>query len=192
MKYRLIAIAALLSGVVSVTSCIDPDQTQDVIIQNDLAAIEKYIEENTLPTAKEYADPVEGFYMFWETSVDTTLNDQILRLDTVKMNYTGKLLSNTVFDSSFEQVAKDNGIYNAQRKYEPMTTPLGVQDPVTGAGLIFGFEYAASLMKPGEKATVIFRSGWGYGGQIQERIPANSPLVFELELLEVKNGPNHK
>lgn len=185
MKYRLIAFAALLLGAASVLSCIDPDQTHEVIIQNDLAAIEKYIDENTLPTAKEHADPAEGFYMFWETSVDTTLNNQIFKLDTVKMNYTGKLLSNKIFDSSIEQIAKENGIYNAQRKYVPLEKALGT-------GLIFGFEYAASLMKPGEKATVIFRSGWGYGGQAQDRIPANSPLVFELELLEVKNGPNHK
>lgn len=185
MKYRLIAFAALLFGAASFVSCIDPDQSQEIIFQNDLVAIKEYVEETPLPSAKEFADETEGFYMFWETSVDPAVNNQILRLDTVRVNYTGKLLSNTVFDSSIEQVAKDNNVYNSQRTYGPMRTPLGT-------GLIFGFEYATSLMRPGEKAIVVFRSAWGYGNSEQARIPANSPLVFELELLEVKNGPNHQ
>lgn len=185
MKYRIPAFASLLLAVVTLVSCIDPDQSQEVIFQNDLKAIEEYIAETPLPGAKEFAIETEGIYMFWEVSVDPEVNDSILRLDTVTVNYTGKLLNNTVFDTSIEQVAKDNNIHNTQRKYEPMTATLG-------GSLISGFEYATSLMREGEKATVIFPSALGYGSQSQSRIPANSPLVFEIELLEVKNGPNHQ
>ncbi|MBN7809602.1 FKBP-type peptidyl-prolyl cis-trans isomerase [Algoriphagus sp. H41] len=185
MNYRFSAFASLLLAVVSLVSCIDPDQSQEIIFQNDLKAIEEYLEDNTLPTAKEFSVPSDGIYMFWETSVAPTVNDQILRLDTVKVNYTGRLLTNKVFDSSIEQVAKDNGVYNSQRNYAPMRTALGV-------GLISGFEYATSLMRVGEKATVIFPSHLGYGSSGQNNIPPNSPLIFEIELLEVTNGPNHQ
>jgi hypothetical protein len=46
MNYRLIAFAALLLGAISVVSCVDPDQTQEVILEKDKQAIEKYISEN--------------------------------------------------------------------------------------------------------------------------------------------------
>jgi hypothetical protein len=185
MKYRLFAIAALLLGAASVVSCIDPDQSQEVIFQDDKKAIKEYISENPLPLNKQYSDDISALYMFWEVSVDPTVNNNILRADTVKLNYTGKTLDNKIFDSSIEQVAKDAGVYVASRKYGPLTAPLI-------GGFIPGFEFATSLMRPGEKAIVIFPSMLGYGSQAQKDIPANSPLIFELELLEVKNGPNHQ
>lgn len=185
MNYRLIAFAALLLGTASLVSCIDSDQTEEVILVENKEAIEKYILENSLSGVKEYKEVEEGFYMFWEVSVDTTLN-RIKSLDTVTVNYTGKLLNNSVFDSSKEQVAKDNGVYNSQRSYTPLKFPLG-----TGKGAIIGFEFATSLMKKGEKATVIFPSRLGYGSQGSNNIPPKSPLIFELELLEIKKGPNH-
>jgi len=46
------------------------------------------------------------------------------------------------------------------------------------------------MMHPGEKATVIFPSRLGYGTQANGTIPPNSPLIFELELLQVAKGPN--
>ncbi len=188
MNYRLIASAALIFGAASFVSCIDPDQTQEVIFQNDLAAIEEYIAENPLPGAKEFSIETEGIYMFWEVSVDPEVNDQILRYDTVTVNYTGKLLDNTVFDTSVEQVAKDNDIFNSSKTYEPLELWLGSSTK----GAISGFEYATSLMRVGEKATVIFPSRLGYGSYPPQGIPVNSPLVFEIELIEVINGPNHQ
>lgn len=186
MKYRqLIAFAALLLGTATVVSCIDPDQTQEVILEENKEEIEKYLEENPMTGVKEYSEPIEGIYMFWEVSVDTELNS-ILALDTVSVDYTGKLLSNKVFDTSNEQIAKDNGVYNSQRTYVPLEFPLG-----TGRGAIIGFEFAVSLMREGEKATVIFPSTLGYGSQGNNGIPPNAPLIFELDLRDIKKGPNH-
>jgi FKBP-type peptidyl-prolyl cis-trans isomerase len=184
MKYRLIALATLLLGAASIVSCIDPDQSQEVIDMENKEQIEKYLEDNPMTAAKEFKDVTNSVYMFWEVSTDPQVN-QLLRLDTVKVNYTGRLLNDSIFDTSFEQLAKDKGIYNSGRKYIPLDFPLG-------GGVISGFEFAVSLMRAGEKATVIFPSRLGYGSETRDRIPANSPLIFELELLEVKNGPNHK
>lgn len=181
MKNRLIAIAALLLVAFSWVSCIDPDQTEEVILERDKEAIQKYLQENPIAGVKEYKEEVEGFYMFWQVSNDA--GTAVVRGDTVSVNYTGKLLSKDVFDTSLEQVAKDNGIYSSSRNYKPLKFRPGFNFAISG------FEFAISLMRQGEKATVIFPSRLGYGTQPQGPVPANSPLIFEIDLLEVKKGP---
>ncbi len=181
MKNRLIAFAALLLGAVSIVSCIDSDQTEEVNLQRDKEAIQNYLEENPITGVKEYKEEVEGFYMFWQVSNESGLS--VVRGDTVRVDYTGKLLSKQVFDTSIEQVAKDNGIFSTGRTYQPLKFRPGFNFAIVG------FEFAISLMKEGEKATVIFPSRLGYGNQPQGAVPANSPLIFEIDLLEVKKGP---
>lgn len=184
MNPRLKALFIVLISSFAAFSCVDPDQTQEVLLEKDKKAIEQYLLENPIPSVKEFSEPVEGFYMFWEVSVDSELNN-LLRGDTVRVDYTGKLLSNKVFDTSIEQIAKDNGVFDANRNYQPLRFAVG------NGFAISGFEFALSLMREGEKATVIFPSRLGYGTQPNGPVPANSPLIFELNLLEVKNGLNH-
>jgi FKBP-type peptidyl-prolyl cis-trans isomerase FklB len=164
-------------------ACIDPDQTQEAILERDREAIEKFLQENPIASVKEYSEPSEAFYMFWEVSTKPERNS-LLRGDTVRVNYTGKTLNKRIFDTSIEQVAKDNNIFSSTRNYQPLRFAVGY-------GLtISGFEFAISMMHPGEKATVIFPSRLGYGAQASGDIPANSPLIFELELIQVTKGPN--
>lgn len=183
MKSRLFAALALLVGALSMLSCVDSDQTQEVILQRDKEAIEKFLKENPISSVKEYSEPIEGFYMFWQVSTKETRNN-LLRGDTVSVNYVGKTLDKKIFDTSIEQVARDNGIFNSTRKYQPLRYAIGYGFTITG------FEFALSMMHAGEKATVIFPSRLGYGSQASGGIPANSPLIFELELVQVKKGPN--
>jgi len=183
MKSSLFAALALIFGAFSLISCVAADHTQEVILERDKQAIEKFLQENPIPSVKEYSEPIEGFYMFWQVSTKPERNN-LLRGDTVSVNYTGKTLDKKIFDSSIEQVARDNGIFSAGRKYQPLRYAVGY-------GLtISGFEFAISMMHPGEKATVIFPSRLGYGTQASGGIPANSPLIFELDLVQVKKGPN--
>jgi FKBP-type peptidyl-prolyl cis-trans isomerase FklB len=183
MKSRLFAALALIFGAFSLISCVDADQTQEVILERDKQAIEKFLQENPIPSVKEYSEPIEGFYMFWQVSVKPERNS-LLRGDTVSVNYTGKTLDKKIFDTSIEQVARDNGIFSAGRKYQPLRYAVGYGFTITG------FEFAISMMHPGEKATVIFPSRLGYGSQASGGIPSNSPLIFELDLVQVKKGPN--
>ena len=183
MKFRFVSSITLLLGSLSLFSCVDADQTQEAILERDKEAIEKYIQENPITGVKEYSEPFEGFYMFWQVSVKDERNS-IPRGDTVSVNYVGKTLSNKIFDTSIEQVAKDNGIYSSSRRYEPLRYAIGYGFTITG------FEFAISMMHPGEKATVIFPSRLGYGTQSSGEIPANSPLIFELELAQITKGPN--
>jgi FKBP-type peptidyl-prolyl cis-trans isomerase FklB len=183
MKSRLFAALALLFGALSLISCVDADQTQEVILERDKEAIEKYLKENPISSVKEYSEPIEGFYMFWQVSTKPDRNN-LLRGDTVTVNYVGKTLNKKIFDTSIEQIARDNGIFSAGRKYQPLRYAVGYGFTITG------FEFAISMMHPGEKATVIFPSRLGYGTQASGGIPANSPLIFELDLVQVKKGPN--
>jgi FKBP-type peptidyl-prolyl cis-trans isomerase len=184
MRNSWIAFASLLIGAISMASCVDADQTMEVILERDKEAIKKYLQENSIASVKEYSEPTEGFYMIWQVSTDQKINS-LLRGDTVTVNYAGKLLSNKYFDTSYEQLAKSQGIFDSNRNYQPLKFPLGYNFAISG------FEFALSLMREGEKATVIFPSRLGYGSQPQGPVPANSPLIFELELTKVKLGVNH-
>lgn len=183
MNYRLIAFAALIVGAISVASCIDPEQTQEVILEENKEAIEKYIEDNPFTAVKNYSEPEEGFYMFWEVANEE--GKSIVRGDTATVDYVGRLLNDEVFDTSIEQVAKDNGIFSSGRTYQPLKFRPGFNFAIVG------FEFAIGLMKEGEKATVIFPSRLGYGTQPNGPVPANAPLIFEIDLIKVDKVPQN-
>jgi FKBP-type peptidyl-prolyl cis-trans isomerase FklB len=52
MKSRQIAAMALFIGALSLLSCVDSDQTQEVILQRDKEAIEKFLKEKRKPMSK--------------------------------------------------------------------------------------------------------------------------------------------
>jgi FKBP-type peptidyl-prolyl cis-trans isomerase FkpA len=53
------------------------------------------------------------------------------------------------------------------------------------ANLIGGWQIGLPLIKEGSKATFYVPSGWGYGGVQSGDIPANSNLIFDIELVKV-------
>ena len=88
--------------------------------------------------------------------------------DKVKVHYTGKLLDGTKFDSS----------YDRGRPYE---ITLGVGE------VIYGWDLAIADLAVGTEATIFLPSNFGYGeqGAAGGRIPPNSVLVFDVEVVEV-------
>lgn len=91
--------------------------------------------------------------------------------DVLSMNYTGKLVDGTVFDS------------NVDPKFnhpEPFVFVLGAGQ------VIQGWETGILGMKVGEKRILEISPEMGYGERSIGSIPANSTLVFEVELLEIK------
>jgi FKBP-type peptidyl-prolyl cis-trans isomerase len=109
---------------------------------------------------------------------------------TIKINYTGRLLDGTVFDTTLEKVAKDAGIYNASRTYEPQSVSLAsTYSDITMGGsssLINGFKGALYLMHwKGQKANALFTSSHGYSSSGSgSSIPGYASLWFELEIVE--------
>ncbi|MDO8474501.1 MAG: FKBP-type peptidyl-prolyl cis-trans isomerase [bacterium] len=87
--------------------------------------------------------------------------------NTVSVHYTGTLLNGTKFDSSL-----DRGT--------PFSFTLGQNS------VIAGWEQGVLGMKIGGKRKLIIPPSLAYGPRATGPIPANSTLVFEVELLNVK------
>ena len=85
----------------------------------------------------------------------------------VTVHYIGTLSDGTKFDSSL-----DRG--------EPFTFTLGAGQ------VIAGWEQGIVGMKVGEKRRLVVPSELGYGAQAIGPIPANSTLIFEVEMLSIQ------
>ncbi len=182
MKLKPIQLLALLVLAFSgLSSCIDKDATDEVIFVKDQKAIDDYIASANLVNVKEVKDAVSGITIIWQEVSGSGI--KIANGDTASVNYTGRLINDRIFDTSIESVAKANNIYTESRKYVPLRFRLGI------ALLIPGFEYGVLQLEKGDKATVFIPSIFGYGNQANGNIPANSPLIFEMNLVEVKDGP---
>jgi peptidylprolyl isomerase/FKBP-type peptidyl-prolyl cis-trans isomerase FkpA len=91
--------------------------------------------------------------------------------DTLVMNYTGRLVDGTVFDS------------NVDPKFSHVT-PF---EFTLGAGqVIAGWDEGLVGMKVGEKKTLTIPPEKGYGSRATGSIPANSTLIFDVELVGIK------
>lgn len=85
----------------------------------------------------------------------------------VTVSYSGYLIDGTLFDSSVE-------------RDEPISF-------VVGQGQVIpGWDEGMLLLKKGDKARFIIPPQLGYGEMQLEKIPANSTLIFDTEIVDVK------
>lgn len=85
--------------------------------------------------------------------------------DTVKVHYRGVRIDGVEFDSSY-------------KRGEPASFPLN--------RVIRGWTEGVALMRVGETFEFAIPAGLAYGGRrVGEDIPANSALIFTVELLDV-------
>lgn len=103
--------------------------------------------------------------------------------DTVRVNYTGQLMDGQVFDTSREDVARENGIFSPQRPaYDPLKFPLGVR------AVISGWDEGIGYLDEGAKAKLYIPSTLAYGPRgAGGAIGPNSILIFDVELVEIIN-----
>lgn len=123
-------------------------------LQKDITAIDAYLASKSIVAIKD----ASGLRYVISTAGDDSkpcLESQ------VKVNYTGKLLTTgVVFDSS---------------KNTPVTFPL--------SNLILGWQIGFVNFGKGTKATLYIPSGFAYGKNVAGSIPANSNLIFDIELI---------
>lgn len=160
------------------------------------AAMAKVLQEqpqqNTTPSAaeedkalREYfaaknINPIKTASGMYYSILQEGTGPQAMAGDMVVMNYRGNLLDGTVFDSNID---------SAFKHVQPLNFVLG-----TGR-VIKGWDEGITYLKPGSKAVFYIPSALAYGTRSRpgspanpKGIPANSILVFEVELVSAKRG----
>lgn len=113
---------------------------------------------------------VSGMTDFESLEVETTKEGEGVESkdgDTLVVHYEGTLINGSVFDSSYGR-----GV--------PFEFILGM------GSVIQGWEEGMKGMKVGEERILKIPSEMGYGSFSMGTIPANSGLIFKVELLEIK------
>lgn len=142
-------------------------------LATDIELIDTYLSENNIEAQKT----ASGLrYVITEEGQ----GENVQSGQKIRANYSGHVLNGAFFDSSIEEVARENGLYQEGRTYGPFETAIG-----QGA-VIRGWDEAFQLMNEGSKATLYIPSGLAYGPRARsEEITANAVLVFEVELVEI-------
>lgn len=128
---------------------------EDSQAEKDEATITQYIADKGL-SAKAVGN---GLYVV--TEVEGT-GDKPTLADDVTVFYKGYLTAGGVFDSTGT---------------EPATFPL--------TAVIEGWQQGIPQFKEGGKGTILIPSALGYGSRQAGSIPANSVLIFDIELVAV-------
>lgn len=105
---------------------------------------------------------------------------------TIYVHYSGYLEDGSLFDTSYESVAKAYGKFDEkhaqQNGYVPFPFQAGKKD-----GLIPGFLEGLEKLSFGDKAVLFIPSSLGYGQRgAGTVIPPNSNIIFEIEIFETK------
>lgn len=137
------------------------ENRQKEAAEKSKGAGEKFLAENkTKPGVKATADGLQ-----YKVSKEGT-GASPKATDTVTVNYEGKLIDGTVFDSSY-------------KRGQPATFPLNA--------VIKGWTEGLQLMKAGGKSQLFIPSDLGYGERgAGADIPPNSVLIFDVELIGIK------
>ena len=130
----------------------------DAQLRIDLELIDTFIAEKGLSSQVQIDESSEIRYIIHTPGVGDTISFG----QSVTASYSGILLDSTAFDSG--QITFVNG---ANR-------------------VIAGWEIGFRRLNKGAEATFFIPSTLAYGSAIQATIPANSPLIFDVEVLEIR------
>ena len=149
-------VGLLLVGILLTSAC---SKDQNEIFEEQQLEIEEYLQTNGLSADAQKTD--EGIWYYIED--EGTGTEFPTATSRVTVHYVGKLLDGTKFDSSY-----DRGT--------PFTSSL--------TGVISGWQIGIPKFKKGGKGKIIIPSRYGYGSSNQGTIPANSVLVFDIDLID--------
>jgi FKBP-type peptidyl-prolyl cis-trans isomerase FkpA len=144
----ILRFVLLLLITVSITAC----NKSDKAYEKNIAEIEQYLTDNNLTAEKTES----GLHYIITTVGDgnfPTIQDE------VKVNYTGYLTNETIFDQN-----------------------LNIEFPL--ANVIKGWQEGIPKISRGGSAILLIPATLGYGSQATQSIPGNSVLIFEVDLLD--------
>ncbi|MBI88506.1 MAG: peptidylprolyl isomerase [Candidatus Marinimicrobia bacterium] len=167
-------IAGLMDGRETDLVMLDQKQRRDVMAslqrkireqsklegEKNLQVAEQFLEKNK----KDRDDINETPTGLQYRVINEGSGDRPNKTDRVKVHYVGRLIDGSVFDSSIE-------------RGEP--TEFGLNQ------VIKGWTEGLQLMKVGAKYEFFIHPKIAYGARPRPTIPANSVLIFEVELLDI-------
>lgn len=130
--------------------------------KDEMSNLAKYLKEKNITTKPT----ASGIYYIEKVKGSGT---RAAAGKVVKVHYTGTLLNGTKFDSSRD-------------RNQPFEFTLGQGQ------VIKGWDEGIAMMNVGGKATLIIPSNMGYGERDMGTIPPYSTLVFDVELMDVKDA----
>jgi len=151
-------------------------------------SIAGYLSRNFPEVSPEDSAAYGYYYIQRQPPVDTT---KFPTDTTFYINYIGRLLDGTVFDTNIKDTAKFYNIYSASKTYSPSAITYDSENSVFLMGestVVTGFEMTLERIRDKEKATAIFYSELGYGSSASgSTIPAFSPLRFDVDVVDNSN-----
>jgi FKBP-type peptidyl-prolyl cis-trans isomerase len=158
--FRLLTLLLVVATAGLTTSCLKTEVPADYSAVDD-ATIQKYLTTNAITTAQKQAS---GLY-FIPVVTNPTGKKVVVGQQALAM-ITGTLLDGTVFTS-------------------PAMTNNRPLDLIVGAGqYLIGLEEGISLMRVGEKATLLLPSGLAYRSNgLSPSVPANTVVRFDVEVV---------
>ena len=126
----------------------------------NLKIAEEFLEKNKKNKVEIKETPTGLQYKVLKEGIGASPNST----DKVRVHYVGKLLDGSTFDSSIE-------------RGEP--SEFGLNQ------VIRGWTEGLQLMKAGGKYEFFIHPKIAYGSRPRPKIPANSLLIFEIELIEI-------
>lgn len=167
------AIQAYFEKVMAAEEVKKGERAKERIIEEE-KIIQDYIKEKGLAAQKTES----GLYYVIE---EEGTGEPVSVGTTMHVNYAGYLLDGTLFDTSVESIARENNMFNEGRPYEPLPVTVGMGQ------VIPGWDEGLLLLKKGSKGKFIIPSPLAYGENgAGDMIPANSVLVFDVDVAEVK------
>ena len=154
------------------------------IEQWEVDSISRYF-QRCMPSVSLADSLYYGMYYF--TTKEPTDTVKFGADSTFYINYVGRFLDGTVFDTNIKDTAKVYEIYNSSSTYTPQEVVMAEEysDVTMGDNsIITGFAYALMQMRPYESGTAIFTSTYGYGTSGSGAISGYTPLRFDIEVVD--------
>lgn len=159
------------------------------------SSIEKFKKEEEVKKKKSETLMVKTKTMFDEYSAKATVLSSGVKVfvaekgtggkpaqnENIAFDYAGYLSNGKLFDTGIESLATEHGILDAQRKnanaYQPLNYTFG-----ENGNFIQGMTEGLLQLNKGDKAYIFIPSELGYGNRALGPIPANSDLVFYVDI----------
>ncbi|MCC6691687.1 MAG: FKBP-type peptidyl-prolyl cis-trans isomerase [Bacteroidia bacterium] len=158
---KYIAKGSMLTFYVKLHSVKTQEELLNEMSQKEKKDLERFIQQNNISVS-----PTEsGLYI---VTMQEGTGKEIAEGQTASVKYSGKFLNGQVFDATDMHDGK----------------PIDVS---VGKGQVIpGWEEALLKMKKGQKVLLVVPSALGYGSQGMGHIPPYSPLLFEMEIVDIK------